>query len=143
MISRVRFWVIYLDLDFGVVKTSHHAQFDEAWYLQPSHPPATQLLYDLGILPEGDPPAGSTTESKHITSNFQTPGTIKKVIVPWPPMSSVPKGVNKWVAPDRSIFLHLPLRALTNEPQRPITAKAARTKPTLQCYIAAELVADF
>jgi hypothetical protein len=40
--------IVHLDLDSGVVKTSHHAQFDEAWYLQPTHTPAPQLLYDLG-----------------------------------------------------------------------------------------------
>jgi hypothetical protein len=28
--------IIYLDLDSGLVKQSHHAQFDEAWYLQAS-----------------------------------------------------------------------------------------------------------
>ncbi len=33
----------------GVVKRLHHAVFDEAWYLQPSQPPAAQLLYDLGL----------------------------------------------------------------------------------------------
>ncbi len=33
----------------GVVKQSHHAVFDEASYLQPLHPPATQLLYNLGL----------------------------------------------------------------------------------------------
>jgi hypothetical protein len=47
--------IINLDLDSGVVKLSHHAQFDEAWYLQSSHPPAAQFLYDLGLLPEEDP----------------------------------------------------------------------------------------
>jgi hypothetical protein len=41
--------IIYLDLDSGLVKRSHHALFDEAWYLQPSQPPAAQLLYDLGL----------------------------------------------------------------------------------------------
>ncbi len=40
--------IIYLDLDTGIVKQSHQATFDEAWYLQPSCPPAAQLLYDLG-----------------------------------------------------------------------------------------------
>jgi hypothetical protein len=28
--------IVYLDLDSGVVKRSHHAKFDEAWYLQQS-----------------------------------------------------------------------------------------------------------
>jgi hypothetical protein len=27
--------ILYLNLDSGLVKCSHHAQFDEAWYLQP------------------------------------------------------------------------------------------------------------
>jgi hypothetical protein len=40
--------VKYIDLTTGLVKTSHYAQFDEAWYLQPSRPPAAQLIYDLG-----------------------------------------------------------------------------------------------
>jgi hypothetical protein len=39
----------FLDLTSGVVKTSHHAQFDEAWYLQHECPPGPQLLYDLGL----------------------------------------------------------------------------------------------
>ena len=41
--------IVYLDLDSGIVKHSHHATFDEAWYLQPAQPPAAQLLYDLGL----------------------------------------------------------------------------------------------
>jgi len=44
--------IVYLDLDSGLVKRIHHAQFDEAWYLQPTRPPASQLLYDLGIEPD-------------------------------------------------------------------------------------------
>jgi hypothetical protein len=47
--------IIYLDLNSGLVKSSHHATFDEAWYLQPSRPPAAQLLYDLGIEAEDVP----------------------------------------------------------------------------------------
>ncbi len=65
--------VLYLDLDSGIVKTSHHTQFDEAWYLQPSCPPAAQLLYDLGLE----------------THNFDTQsnnGTYYGVYVPWPPL---------------------------------------------------------
>jgi hypothetical protein len=41
--------ILYLDLDSGNVKSCHHAIFDEAWYMQPTHPPAAQLLYDLGL----------------------------------------------------------------------------------------------
>ncbi len=39
----------YIDIVSGVVKQSHHAVFNKAWYLQPSYPPAAQLLYDLGL----------------------------------------------------------------------------------------------
>jgi hypothetical protein len=78
-----------LDLDSGVLKASQHAQFDEAWYLQPSPPPATQLLYDLGILPECDTPSEFADESEVVTSNFRTPGSIEKVLIPWLPSTSV------------------------------------------------------
>ena len=47
--------IVYLDLNSGLVKRSHHATFDEAWYLQPSRPPAAQLLYDLGLEAETIP----------------------------------------------------------------------------------------
>ena len=46
--------VRYIDINTGIVKTSHHAVFDEAWYLQLSRPPASQLLYDLGLMSEED-----------------------------------------------------------------------------------------
>jgi hypothetical protein len=39
----------YLDLTSGIIKTSHHAQFDETWYLQHKQPLGSQLLYDLGL----------------------------------------------------------------------------------------------
>lgn len=44
--------IIYIDLNSGVVKNSHHATFDEAWYLFDTRPPAAQLLYDLGKVNE-------------------------------------------------------------------------------------------
>jgi hypothetical protein len=37
------------------VKSSHHAQFAEAWYPQDSRPLAAQLLYDLGVEADEDP----------------------------------------------------------------------------------------
>ena len=48
--------ITYIDLDSGLVKTSLHAQFDEAWYLQDSCPSAAQLLYDLGLEADDDSP---------------------------------------------------------------------------------------
>lgn len=44
--------IVYLELNTGRVLTSHHATFDEAWYLFSKRPPAAQLLYDLGRMPE-------------------------------------------------------------------------------------------
>eukprot|EP00804_Cyclotella_cryptica_P024090 CCRYP_007298-RA/>CCRYP_007298-RA protein AED:0.46 eAED:0.46 QI:0/0/0/1/0/0/2/0/77 len=37
------------DVDTHVVKTSHHAIFDEVWYLQPHSPPFAQMLFDVGL----------------------------------------------------------------------------------------------
>jgi hypothetical protein len=36
--------IIYLNTSSGVVKSCHHAVFNKAWYLQPTRPPAAQLL---------------------------------------------------------------------------------------------------
>jgi hypothetical protein len=41
--------ILYLDLNLGIIKSCHHAIFDEAWYMQPTRPPAARLLYDLGL----------------------------------------------------------------------------------------------
>jgi hypothetical protein len=41
--------IIYLDTSSGIVKSCHHAVFDEAWYLQPTRPPAAHLRFDLGL----------------------------------------------------------------------------------------------
>ncbi len=65
--------IVYLDLDTGIVKESHHTTFDEAWYLQPSWPSAAQLLYDLGLEVETIPissmgPAQDDTVGTHSVS---------------------------------------------------------------------------
>ncbi len=70
--------ITYLDLDSGVVKASHHAQFDEAWYLQPSCPPAAQLLYDLGILPECNTPLEFAVESEVVPAIFGHQAQLKR-----------------------------------------------------------------
>ena len=38
----------YIDVDSGLVKSCHHAVFDEAWYTQDKRPPTAQMLYSLG-----------------------------------------------------------------------------------------------
>ncbi len=72
--------IIYLDLDSGIVKSCHHAGFDEAWYLQQTCPPAAQLLYNLEL--EAD------SESTSLEGPLSpTPaGTIAPMTVPWPPL---------------------------------------------------------
>jgi hypothetical protein len=51
MISRASFWVL-LPWTRTLSTSCHHAYFDEAWYLQPTCPPAAQLLYNCGLLAE-------------------------------------------------------------------------------------------
>jgi hypothetical protein len=93
---------VYLDLDSGVVKRSHHAQFDEAWYLQDSRPPAAQLMFDLGVSDDAATyTASGVLYDESVISDFCLPGTIKQVQVPWPPCapsnSLTPK---EWRVPD-------------------------------------------
>ena len=134
--------IIYLDLDSGVVKSSHHAEFGEAWYLQPTRPPAAQLLYNLGDLPETDPVEGGTPV--HDANNATLcKDSCSSGAVPWPPSAPFDEGDTRWYAPPMSRHLHLPLRTLTVEAPRPTWARAARIKPTKGRNLAAELVNDF
>ncbi len=107
--------IIYLDLDSGVVKSSHHAQFDKAWYLQPKRPPAAQLLYDLGVLPETDPLEDDSLSHEPGDAPV-TKGSLSSNTVPWPPSAPHTVVDTKWYAPPMSKHLHLPLRTLTVEP---------------------------
>jgi hypothetical protein len=99
-------------MDSGLVKSSHHAVFDEAWYMQPHRPPAAQLLYDLGLEPEDC-----------MVSESGPADAFNDALYP----PSVPRMVDKlkWEVPVRSLRLPLPLRctALPN----PVAAAAART----------------
>jgi hypothetical protein len=111
--------IIYLDLDSGIVKSCHHAVFDEVWYLQQTRPPAAQLLYDLGL--EAD--SKFTLLEGHLSP---TPaGTIAPMIIPWPPLApGSPVDCKPWGAPPISLFAPLPLR-ITDAPNS-IGAKAAQ-----------------
>jgi hypothetical protein len=96
----------YIDVATGTVKTSHHAVFDEAWYLQPSRPPMAQLLYDMGLENEED---------------FEVaPPSKPRESAPWPPMQEkVPKAV-----PKAAIQSPIPIR-LTEAPTPRIEAASA------------------
>jgi hypothetical protein len=131
--------IVYLNLDSGVVKTSHHAQFNEAWYLQPTRPPAPQLLYDLGVQPLEE----TILTTLDVQSDFCAVGTVKKVMVPWPPpLSCMPDKGNWHPPPPPCLHLHLPLRTISEE-YCPTTAHAARAKAPTKNNIAAVLVKDF
>jgi hypothetical protein len=134
--------IIYLDLDSGVVKSSHHAQFDEAWYLQLTRPPAAQLLYDLGILPEDNPLLDNSSAGDNICLAYSTPGSISPVEIPWPPLALESDYAKKWAIPAWSQHLHLPLRLLTEALPRPSTARAARIKPLSCRNVAAKLMEE-
>ncbi len=113
--------IMNLDLDSGIVKSCHHAIFDEAWYLQPTQPPAAQLLYDFGLESEADfvlldgllhPPSSST---------------IEPISVPWPPpLPHFLKSNLKWKNPPHSLHALLPLRIMAAP--KTIGARAARVK---------------
>ena len=101
----------YIDLTTRVVKQSHHAIFDEAWYMHPKRPPFAQLLYDVGL------------EQDLATVEFTSlpPSPAK-----YPP-SKCPAPI-----PLRAMHLPLPLR-LSADPSLYEHVAAARTRhPTLE-----------
>ncbi len=102
----------YLDMESGLVKSSHHAVFDEAWYMQPHRPPAAQLLYDLGLEAEDC-----------MVSEIGPADTFTNAL--YPPSFPMMEDKLKWEVPVRSLQLPLPLRC-TAQPNL-VTAAAART----------------
>ena len=100
--------IVCLDLDTGIVKQSHHAQFDEAWYLQDLRPSAAKLLFDLGVL--DDAATTGVLYDESVVSEFCLPGTIKQVQVPWPPCAPGKLlTLKEWQVPDVCTRLPLPL----------------------------------
>jgi hypothetical protein len=123
--------IIYLNTTSGIVKSCHHAVFDEAWYLQPSHPPAAQLLYDLGI------------EDESTFVNLDGPihptpiGSIAPIIVLWPPpLQNVHKPAKP---PPMSLFAPLPLR-LTAQPNSFAATAAWVNAPPTAGTLASDIV---
>ena len=102
--------IAYLDLDSGVIKRSHHAQFDEAWYLQDICPPVAQLLFDFGVTDDTDIYAAlGLTDTDEVESDFCPTGTIDAVTVPWPPVAPGTSKSKSWSVPDVCTVLPLPL----------------------------------
>jgi hypothetical protein len=106
--------ILYLDLELGLVKRSHHARFNEAWYLQPHCPPAAQLLYDLGLeADDSDPPPNDVSASVVVPSAFSDD-------VPWPCIPVLKDDKATWTASPHCQMIPLPLCKMI--PPRPITA---------------------
>jgi hypothetical protein len=112
--------ITYLDLNSGIVKTCHHAIFNEAWYLQPTRPPVAQLLYDLGL--EVETEFMLCQGPLHPT----TPGTITPISVLWPPMLGTILNEKSWKTPPLSLYAPLPLRVM--ETPHTLGARAARVR---------------
>ena len=80
----------YIDVNSGITKRSHHAIFDEAWYLQPERPPAAQLLYNLGLddsqLVESTVPLCVSVEKSIYPphTSMSPPNTRKAYLTPLP-----------------------------------------------------------
>jgi hypothetical protein len=108
--------IVYLDLDSGLVKQSHHAQFDKAWFLQDSSSPAAQLLYNLGMEPDGKTYSETDVIAPNVKSDFQLPGTIKPIQIPWPPTPPLTLTKPKLAIPDECTYLPLPLCHIESRP---------------------------
>jgi hypothetical protein len=82
----------YIDIDTGRVKMSHHAVFDEAWYLQRNQPPAAQLLYEMGMEPE----------ELYLPAPPEVPRPVAHYpTLPNKPLQSTPKGAKQQPIPLR------------------------------------------
>ncbi len=117
--------ICYLDLNSSLVKRSHHATFDEAWYLQLSQPPAAQLLYDLGLEAETVAVSETGTDMEPpLVPGFPP----QSVPVPWPPSFNFSKTAPKWDVPFQPRMVPLPFweTALSH----PIAVAAARVRVT-------------
>jgi hypothetical protein len=96
----------YIDVITRLIKTSHHAVFDEAWYLQPSRPPFAQMLYEVGLEPNHEPITPSS------------------VYVPDPPLPVLSLPMPPTL-PKFATLIPLPLRAFS--PPQTYAAAAAHT----------------
>jgi len=126
--------IINLDIDTGLVKRSHHAQFDKAWYLQPSRLPAAQLMYDLGL------------EADDVTPSFDYDAEDNVVPIlpaPWPPLASHKLKPTRWCVPDFCQNTPLPLRETVLP--RSIAAAVARvlSTPDAPALTASDIVSEF
>jgi hypothetical protein len=129
--------ITYLDLTSGIVKSSHHAIFDEAWYLQPavlplhsysmtlawrltmtsSHPAARPPLHKPTYPPHGHPcaphRAHPTTRNSclHLRRHSTLPSHFALLPNHMSPLP--PRCVPKWSHP-QPLVKHLPRMSLVS-----------------------------
>jgi KUP system potassium uptake protein len=103
----------YIDVDTGIVKTCHHAVFDEAWYLQPARPPAAQLLFDMGMEVDNE-------------EQVPAPPAQPRQPAPWPALSD--KALSR--VPKSAKNIPIPLRLSAAPTQKEVTARAATLQQT-------------
>jgi hypothetical protein len=106
----------------GLVKCSHHAHFDEAWYLQPHRPPTAQLLYDLGL--EADDDSHICRDDPISDAPTMDVNIIPLLPAPWPPIPPTKLRESKWCVPESCCTTLLPLREMAIS--CPITVAAAQ-----------------
>lgn len=126
--------IIYLDTTSGIVKTSHHAVFDESWYHQPKRPPAAQLLYDIGLESVQDPIPASPDDT-----------SIPEPVPAYPPIAPTTKG-KQWNAPTNSLTAPLPLPSLHSNIISASAAVLKKPQPLTKLtgkQLAAELVTNY
>ncbi len=119
--------ILYLDVTSGIVKQSHYAQFEEAWYLQPDQPPLAQLLYDLGVEPDDITYLATGPITASLPTDYHLPGMIEAVKIPWlPPLPSHNDKPASWHPSKECALLPLPLRisAARDPTSHPIAAAA-------------------
>ncbi len=126
--------ILYLDLSLGLVKQSCHTQFDEAWYLHTSCPPAAQLIYNLGVEPDNIYHTATVPLTAPPPSNFRLPRTIEPIFIPWPPLHPTPNNRKHWPVPPACTILPLPLchMAAPKMCHKPLTAAATLTQTPLR-----------
>ncbi len=115
------------------MKQSHHAQFDKAWYLQAFCPPAAQLLYDLGVKPDNIYHTATGPLTTLPPSDFCLPGTVKPIVIPWPPLPPTSDNRKHWLVPLACTTLPLLLchMAVPKMCHQPLTATVTLTQAPL------------
>ncbi len=134
----------YIDINSGTIKTCHHATFDEAWYLQPSRPPAAQLLYDMGLeydddeLDDGDSSESSSSDSVVL----ETVPPAKFNATPYPPYPTKNDHI-LCRAPPSCLISPLPLRETAVPRHRTAAAARVSMTPSPRLSSASDVVTEF